>query len=319
MGEYPYANPIEQAVYRGEIDQKLDAEKTTETSAITPDIPLGVGGGKILFSCETGVYNFVKELADDNYNGLPNKMTGILMKYLTDGIEREFSRTWDRTPSSIKTLQENKATYEPKKKAPSKAYKNELIAKSHYDYYAKDVEDGEISREEATKLMFKAIDEIKELEDAGFVISKNKTAGVKTFDADAEVNSKYDDDKNRYLFYKSNNYEIVVPHLMDYQDGRKKGEARIQRYETQIQKCNILNKKQKAVDPFITKLHEEIEKWKEKNEYINLHLVKKTLMGQQKPRYVCYEGKNKQTGLMSLLIAEYLSETNEVTIILDEE
>ena len=277
-------------------------------TVITPDIPLLKSGGRVLFSCEKGVEDLLQALAKDPNNGLPNKMTGILMKYLTEGIERDFGRTWDKTPHALRGTSGNSSgDLTPKMKAPSKAYKNELIEKSHYDYYAKQVEDGEISREEATALMFKAIDEIKEYEEAGFVISKNKTAGVKRFDAAAEVNAKYDDEKDYYEFYKKSKLEIVIPNLIEY---ARKGENRggkVQAFETQLKKSNFIlqllsHKGINTEDEFYKMLEKGKGEWLEKNDLINKHLVKSTILGAQKPRYICFEGKNKESGLMSLLL-----------------
>jgi hypothetical protein len=285
-----------------------DDAATDETAAavITPDIPLGVGGGKILLSCETGVYQFVKSLAEDRGNHLPNKMTGVLMKYLTEGIERDFGRTWDRTPNSIEVLRETSYTA-PKVKAPSKKYKNELIAKSAYDYYANDVEEGTLTREEATAKMFAAIDEIKELEEAGFVISKNKTAGVKRFDAVAEVNKNYDGDKDYHLIYKLNDLEIVVPNLGEYGKERVSGNKK-RTFETQLNKCGALKETlahNKPLTEYIdSNLGNSVSEWMKENERITHHLVKSKIIGQQKPRYICYEGINKKTQKQSLLVVD---------------
>lgn len=286
---------------------EIGQEITTEAPAvITPDIPLGVGGGKILLSCETGVYQFIKTIAEDKNNGLPNQMTGVLMRYITNGIEKDFGRTWDRTPSSIRTSQQSTSS-EQKKKAPSKKYKNELIARSHYDYYANDVENGTLTREEATTKMFAAIDEIKELEEDGFVISKNKTAGVKRFDAEAEVNKNYEDSKNHYLFYKFNDYEIVLPNLQEYGAERLNGKQK-RTYETQLKKCGALQEALQSRKPFSTFINDTkdnaLSEWEKDNNRIAIHILKSTIIGQQKPRYICYEGLNKKSKKQSLLVID---------------
>lgn len=292
----------------------VPAVEEVVASVIEPNIKLGNSGGKILFTCEDGVVDFIKELAKDKSNGLPNKMTGVIMKYLTEGIERDFCRTWDKTPSSLKKSVTPQATYTPKARPLSKKEKNELIAKCDYSFYEKDVELGKLTREEATALMFEAIDKKKELEEDGFVISKKKTVGVKRFDAAAEVNKNYDGNKDYHFIYKVNDYEIVVPNLPEYFDDRVNTSNRIRTFETQLNKCKILEETLKynaqLKEVVNSAFSNSLDEWLESNNQITIHLVKSSVIGQQKPRYICYEGIDKKTGKQSLLVLEASSGMN---------
>ena len=77
------------------------------TEAITPDIPLGLkGAGQTLINCEKGIKSFVKDvLASDKNNGLPDSETGVWVHYLTQGIAKDFGRTWEDTPVSLRSKQ----------------------------------------------------------------------------------------------------------------------------------------------------------------------------------------------------------------------
>ena len=289
------------------VQQTADMLNDSSQQVITADIQLGASGGKILLSCEQGVEDFVRQLAKDHRNGLPNKMTGVLMKYLTEGIERDFGRTWDKTPTSLTSYRyQETTTKEDKLPALSKKRKNELIEQSGLDYYKERIFSGELSREEATKLMFDALDTLKMYEDAGYDVSKNKTAGVKKFVASSEVNKNYDDDKDHYLFYKLHDLEIVVPNLQEYTLNRPNNKIRT--FETQLKKSNLFKFADKSFKDINTTLENyfgnSVETWNAENTFIASHLVKYTLIGHQKPRFVCYEGINKKTGHQSLLVME---------------
>ena len=67
----------------------------------TPDIPLGDRGeGKVLLNLESGIKDFVKTLSKEE-NHLPNTITGVFTHYLIKGIEEDFKRTFDHSPTSL--------------------------------------------------------------------------------------------------------------------------------------------------------------------------------------------------------------------------
>lgn len=309
LAVYDGTDPVDENA-ANQINENYDSSTVNTISEesnndiITPDIKLGKSGGKILLTCEDGIVDFIKELKRDKTNGLPNKMTGVIIHYLTKGIERDFGRTWTETPCSIKEPISGSKNSQYQVRTPSKREKNELIKKSTWDFYEEDVDSGKITREEAMSLMFEAIDKIKELKDAGLVISKKKTEGVKKFDAATEVNKNYEGSKDYHQIYKKKNWVIVVPNVLDYKNARIWNRT----YDTQLKKCGYFWD-EFSVNGSLTEATDKqfgnaYKNWSIKNELITIHILKSSVIGQQKPRYICYEGINNNTGKQSLLIVE---------------
>ena len=147
------------------------------------DIPIGLNeGGKTLVTCEKGIKAFVKDELAKKDNHLPKSETGVWIHYLTEGIKRDYGRTWEKLPKSLKpketTLQ--KASKD-KKRVITKAEKNALLAQLDMNYYQRDIQVGNLTLEEAFEKIKQAFDRKQELENAGYYLSPNKTEGVKPF------------------------------------------------------------------------------------------------------------------------------------------
>ena len=66
------------------------------------DIPIGLNeGGKTLVTCEKGIKAFVKDELAKKDNHLPKSETGVWIHYLTEGIKRDYGRTWEKLPKSL--------------------------------------------------------------------------------------------------------------------------------------------------------------------------------------------------------------------------
>jgi hypothetical protein len=194
-------------------DDAIDVETAQVVSA---DIPLGIKGGKTLIDCEKGIKAFVKdELAGDKGNGLPNTETGVWVHYLTQGIMRDYGRTWENPPVSIKekaSLAEKART--TGKRVLSKKEKNELIARRSYEYWEQDILYGKITEEEADMFMKEARDKVRELQDAGFFVSTKKTEGVALFDwKSAVIGAHGREDATKV--YTKNKVEVIIPDLVN--------------------------------------------------------------------------------------------------------
>ena len=75
----------------------------TTFAEIMCDIPLGIkDGGKTLITCEKGIKAFVRDELAKQENHLPNSEIGVWIHYLTEGIKRDFGRSWEELPRSIK-------------------------------------------------------------------------------------------------------------------------------------------------------------------------------------------------------------------------
>ena len=74
-----------------------------ESKEILADIELGLkDGGKTLITCEKGIKTFVKDELAKGENHLPNSELGVWIHYLTEGIKKDFGRTWNETPKSLR-------------------------------------------------------------------------------------------------------------------------------------------------------------------------------------------------------------------------
>lgn len=192
------------------------------SETITADIALGLDkGGKTLIDCETGIKAFVKDhLAGtkDNPvdNHLPNTETGVWIYYLTQGIERDFGRTWETTPKSLreKLSKEAKAAASGKR-VITKKEKNELIAKKDMGYWLPMVSAGKMTIEEATQEVVKATQRILELEEMGIILSENKTSGVKDFNSDRTILEDWDGNWEALDIYKKKGISVVIPDIID--------------------------------------------------------------------------------------------------------
>ena len=135
--------------------EKLTKVMGAITDVITADIPLGLkDGGKTLIACEQGIKSFVrdklagtKENPVDNH--LPNTEVGVWIHYLTEGIVRDFGRTWMDTPKALRTRNSNKD--ETRSVRITKEKKNALIAQKDMGYWMPMISAGKMTMEEAVK------------------------------------------------------------------------------------------------------------------------------------------------------------------------
>ena len=189
------------------------------SETITADIALGLDkGGKTLIDCETGIKAFVKDhLAGtkDNPvdNHLPNTETGVWIYYLTQGIERDFGRTWETTPKSLRSKSDR--TSKKKSVRITKEKKNELIAMKDMGYWMPMISAGKITMEEAVKEVVRVTEEIMQLEAQGIDMNPNKTAGINDFNCDKPVLDKWNGAWEALDIYKKYGIKITIPDVID--------------------------------------------------------------------------------------------------------
>ena len=196
----------------------------TTFAEIMCDIPLGIkDGGKTLITCEKGIKAFVRDELAKQENHLPNSEIGVWIHYLTEGIKRDFGRSWEQLPRSIKpkpTKAEKAA--QSGKRIISKAEKNVLLDKLDMKYYQDDIASGAITLEDAFASIKEALAKKQELEDAGYYLSPNKTEGVKSFDWLKVVNDSVGN-ANAAALYKREKVEVVLPNVIKnfYQNDKR--------------------------------------------------------------------------------------------------
>ena len=214
-----YAGAYEEKTLKvGHAGLYVDAEDVSvDADAIIEDIPLGIAGaGKTLINCEKGIKTFVADVLAKEENHLPNSETGVWIHYLTEGIIRDFGRTWVNTPKALQGRGSKAEKGKAKgKRVITKKEKNELIERLNILYYQKDIESGVLSQEEALTKIGEALKEKQELENAGYSISKNKTEGLSFFNPDKVVIEAYDGDWDALKIYQKHKIKMIIPNVVD--------------------------------------------------------------------------------------------------------
>jgi hypothetical protein len=302
------------------VDSDIDNIEEITAETIDPIIAVGAGKGcKILLDIEDGIKTFIKDglaakspheldkygLARDmeRVKAIPDKMTGVIIYYLTKGIEKDFGITWDKTPVCLRAkATANKSDAEKArekgKRILSKKEKNELLAKLTYQYYENDVNSGAITQAEAFAKMAEAAAEKKELEDAGYFLSPNKTQGVALYDWKSEVKEKLNSDDSVLKIYNRHSIIPLVPCLED-----------------KINKLIINPKAKKEIDKsiicgipfvdaksFMKNTIKEWEKMKDHYEPRTFHIAKINQSGKMRDRWFVVDAVRKADGAQVLLM-----------------
>ena len=195
-------------------------DKKGDEELIETTMELGVSGkGQLLVVCETGIANYVRELADDDDNHLPSSKTGVVIHYVTEGIARDFGVTFDRQPVSLggnRGRGASKSGRDAGKIVLSKADKNKLLDKLDMSNYQDDIANGAITIEDAMKSIQEALQQKMEYEALGYYLSPNKTEGVLLYDWKKIVDNSWGN-KNHAGYasniYTANKVEVVIPDL----------------------------------------------------------------------------------------------------------
>jgi len=300
-------------------------EKDGSETIITTSIDIGImkKGNNLSMSVEQGIADYVKELADEETNHLPNTKVGVMMYYLSEGIARDFGTTWSKAPASLGGgngrgggSKEGRAAG---KRVMSKKEKNELLAKLDMAYYMDDIQVGNITMEDAFAQIKAAMDKKVEVEKLGYYLSPNKTEGVLMYDWKGIVDETYMDVENTNhmsasAFYVKNKFEVTIPNLFDtyfaddFKGSNKKLTTEVSKSPLmmsavmEMAKYNVkgmtnsgYSKEKGSYKPDENKVitsNEDILRLvghKKKGEVVGIHLVKNKLMGFMKPRWVCVD------------------------------
>lgn len=306
----------------------VDESATSEEAVLVDNnIPLGIKGGKTLIDCEKGIKAFVKDvLAKDKSNHLPNTETGVWVHYLTEGIARDFNRTWETPPVSLREKQTSveKARTQGKR-GLSKKEKNELLAKLTYQFYESDVNNGLISQQEAFASMAEAAARKKELEDAGYFLSPNKTQGVSLFDWKSSVIESHGNNDEATKIYTKNKVEVIIPNIVEnfykFHSKPKKLTKELGKSVLFFTKGvgDVLNEGT-ALEPEVIEINSNGDLYKfikENNAFTStiktidagynikgFHLTKITASGMMKPRQVCIDCVSQKDGSQHLFLLD---------------
>lgn len=289
-------------LYDASNDEEVEINDIEEGNTITADIPLVEMGKPTIQKYELGINNFIKNTiipAVKNKTAsnpdLPSTFVGIWVYYLTQGIERDFNRTWDGIPVSIRKKTDIDRSGNTKQILYSKKKKNDLIAQGSYEYYANDVKNNIITQEEAFIRMTDKIKEKTLLEEQGYYVSPKKTEGVMRFNAE-ELITKANGMETGYKIYKAHHIEIVCPNLFDVYETDKKYPPE---YRNHIEKTILKNLTIEEV-----RTHKANEKWNKfftDKGILGIHIGKIKESGKMKERYIVYDCIDKD-GRQSLVL-----------------
>jgi len=308
-----------------------------EAEIVVADIPLGLKGGKTLIDCEKGIKAFVKDVcASDRNNHLPNSELGVWVHYLTEGIARDFNRTWTEPPISIrpKDTPVEKARKEGKRTL-SKGQKNLMLDKLSYTYYEEDVNAGRITQQDAFAAMAEAAAQKKELEDAGFFINPNRTQGVSLFDWKTIVRASHGDEKATRLYTKFK-VEVIIPNIVEnfYQSLEKPEKLKKELIKSPLMEtygvAELLEEKDgyMEVEKASIKDHGDLYKYLKdckggadlfkkidgKYNIKGVHLTKIAQPGMMKPRQVCIDCVSIKDGTQHLFLLARGGGTTELQL-----
>ena len=287
--------------------------------AIEPIISLGEDkGAKILLDVEDGIKTFLKDglaaknnqtlekygLANDmdRVKALPPKMTGVLIYYLTKGIERDFGITWEKTPVSLQDKAKNQSNIvkarKEGKRGLSKQKKNDIMEKQDMKYWRPFIEDGSITKEQAYEEIDKQYAEQKKWEAEGFYFSPKKTEGLLLFDYKKEV-TRTNGRENGYKIYSRNDLSVVIPNVVENYclDEDAKGNKKLKReYEkTWLKEPDDIKSIDDVLGDDWGKMNSSRNEVLE-NKVNGLHIVKIMKSGFMKDRWLCFDCDDKKTG-----------------------
>ena len=298
----------------------IDGEETTIETKI--DIGVMKKGNNLSMSVEQGIADYVRELAKDTENKLPDTKVGVMMYYLSEGIAKDFGITWSKAPASLGggngrggNTKEGRAAG---KRVMTKKEKNELLAKLSMDYYMEDIQEGNITFDDAVARMKVAMDEKLRLEKLGYYLSPNKTEGVLLYDWKSIVDDTYKSESDftpltsASELYTKSKLEVVIPNIFTtYFDDNCKGSNK--KLTTELSKSPLIRYVMMEMGKYGVKgsgtsglkaetggyqsdetisSNEDILKavgHKTKGKVVGIHLVKLKTMGMSKPRYVCVD------------------------------
>lgn len=145
--------------------------------------------GSIILSVEQNIKSVLEALAKkeeigmgcsistDEYEHLPNSITGCLIHYLVRGLKEDFNIEFDPKPVSTKQrggdITRRKA--EGKKRLLTKLQKNELLDRTKMSFYENQIASGAITLDAAMEQIKAAFQEKQQFEGLGLVLPEKKT------------------------------------------------------------------------------------------------------------------------------------------------
>jgi len=177
----------------GSVPSRTMVEQSTTTDQTTNEMKkLPLDGDKtttILLNVEEDIKSLIQKLAKrveigngvdipkDQLSSLPTSITGVVVHFITKGLESEFGIGFENEPRSLKVrgISNYDKKVAGKKRLLSRDQKNDLLAKTTMTYYDKKIASGEMTVENAMYSIKDAYERKTNYEEMGYILPPEKT------------------------------------------------------------------------------------------------------------------------------------------------
>ena len=164
----------------------IDETTTQELAKLPLD---GEKSTTILLNVEEDIKSIITKLAkrveidgvdikEEDLSRLPTSITGVVVHFITKGLENEFGIGFENEPKSLK-VRGIASNYDKKvagkKRLLTRDQKNELLAKTSMTYYEEKIASGEMTIDNVMYAIKDAFERKKNFEEMGYMLPPEKT------------------------------------------------------------------------------------------------------------------------------------------------
>ena len=164
----------------------IDETTTQELTKLPLD---GEKSTTILLNVEEDIKSIITKLAkrveidgvdikEEDLSRLPTSITGVVVHFITKGLENEFGIGFENEPKSLK-VRGIASNYDKKvagkKRLLTRDQKNELLAKTSMTYYEEKIASGEMTIDNVMYAIKDAFERKKNFEEMGYMLPPEKT------------------------------------------------------------------------------------------------------------------------------------------------
>ena len=178
----------------GSVPSRMMVEPSTTTDQTTNELKkLPLDGDKtttILLNVEEDIKSLIQKLAkrveigngvdipEEQLSSLPTSITGVVVHFITKGLESEFGIGFENEPRSLK-VRGIASNYDKKvagkKRLLTRDQKNDLLAKTSMSYYETKIASGEMTIDNVMYAIKDAFERKKNFEAMGYMLPPEKT------------------------------------------------------------------------------------------------------------------------------------------------
>jgi len=178
----------------GSVPSRTMVEPSTTTDQTTNKLKkLPLDGDKtttILLNVEEDIKSLIQKLAkrveigngyeipEDQLSSLPTSITGVVVHFITKGLESEFGIGFENEPRSLK-VRGIASNYDKKvagkKRLLTRDQKNDLLAKTSMTYYEMKIASGEMTIDNVMYAVKDAFERKRNFEEMGYILPPEKT------------------------------------------------------------------------------------------------------------------------------------------------